>query len=306
MTFVKRTVNSKDSHNVLVLLATLQPLWPGLYPLSKLVSTTRRGTRFSTTDTISKGKSVLLLEKHWLMQTTKFRCELESVVGCMITTVSVHHFLLQHTLTADIDGSTSRLLLFFFSIMIIGSQLAWILLCNFLGKSELQHTFINLPPPPSPHCPPPPPPTQSQKERVFCCWRSTDLRKLPSVQESDGTFGNPGSVEFQQEDSGQSQEWTNCEAEHSHGWGVQMSCLQMRWALMETTKQDTILPVRYHVLSDFSLNLYINSIEQLLFFPPPGYLSCPCPFNYSIFSIMVATRTDCDVFLLYFFSFFTS
>ena len=82
-----------------------------------------------------------------------------------------------------------------------------------------------------------------------------------------------------------------------------MSCLQMRWALMETTKQDTILPVRYHVLSDFSLNLYINSIEQLLFFPPPGYLSCPCPFNYSIFSIMVATRTDCDFFLLYFFLF---
>ena len=58
-------------------------------------------------------------------------------------------------------------------------------------------------------------PTQSQEESV-CCWRRSDLRKLPSVHESDGTFGNPGSVETQREDSGQSQERTDCETEHSH------------------------------------------------------------------------------------------
>ena len=33
---------------------------------------------------------------------------------------------------------------------------------------------------------------------------------------------------------------------------------------MKTTKEDTILPVRYYVLSAFSLNLYSNTIERLV------------------------------------------
>ena len=73
---------------------------------------------------------------------------------------------------------------------------------------------------------------------------------------------------------------------------------------MKTTKEDTILPVRYYVLSAFSLNLYSNTIEQLFsvsFFssPPfifssPGYLVTflvPAPVRLIIFSITVATRT---------------
>ena len=72
---------------------------------------------------------------------------------------------------------------------------------------------------------------------------------------------------------------------------------------MKTTKEDTILPVRYYVLSAFSLNLYSNTIEQLffllLFSPPfifssPGYLVTflvPAPVRLIIFSITVATRT---------------
>ncbi len=62
---------------------------------------------------------------------------------------------------------------------------------------------------------------------------------------------------------------------------------------MKTTKEDMILPVRYYVPSAFSLNLYSNTIEQVVFLfflsrlhflssGLPGYLSCPrpCPFNY--------------------------
>ena len=72
---------------------------------------------------------------------------------------------------------------------------------------------------------------------------------------------------------------------------------------MKTTKEDTILPVRYYVLSAFSLNLYSNTTEQLLlffffFFLPlfssPGYLVTflvPAPVRLIIFSITVATRT---------------
>ena len=75
---------------------------------------------------------------------------------------------------------------------------------------------------------------------------------------------------------------------------------------MKTTKEDTILPVRYYVLSAFSLNLYSNTIEQLFFssppppppppfiFSPPGYLVTflvPAPVRLIIFSITVATRT---------------
>ena len=72
---------------------------------------------------------------------------------------------------------------------------------------------------------------------------------------------------------------------------------------MKTTKEDTILPVRYYVLSAFSLNLYSNTIGQLLllsFFSPPfifsspGYLVTflvPAPVRLIIFSITVATRT---------------
>ena len=73
---------------------------------------------------------------------------------------------------------------------------------------------------------------------------------------------------------------------------------------MKTTKEDTILPVRYYVLSAFSLNLYSNTIEQFFFFffsssPPfifssPGYLVTflvPALVRLIIFSITVATRT---------------
>ena len=75
---------------------------------------------------------------------------------------------------------------------------------------------------------------------------------------------------------------------------------------MKTTKEDTILPVRYYVPSAFSLNLYSITIEQLcvfvfvfvfsspFIFSPPGYLVTflvPAPVRLIIFSITVATRT---------------
>ena len=74
---------------------------------------------------------------------------------------------------------------------------------------------------------------------------------------------------------------------------------------MKTTKEDTILPVRYYVLSAFSLNLYSNTIEQLFFFlflflSPPSFsllrvtwlpFLSPPPVRLIIFSITVATRT---------------
>ncbi len=71
---------------------------------------------------------------------------------------------------------------------------------------------------------------------------------------------------------------------------------------MKTTKEDMILPVRYYVPSAFSLNLYSNTIEQVVFFSfsppfifsPPGYLVTflvPAPVRLIIFSITVATRT---------------
>ena len=71
---------------------------------------------------------------------------------------------------------------------------------------------------------------------------------------------------------------------------------------MKTTKEDTILPVRYYVLSTFSLNLYSNTIEQLLLFfsflfsLPPSFsllvtFLVPAPVRLIIFSITVATRT---------------
>ena len=70
---------------------------------------------------------------------------------------------------------------------------------------------------------------------------------------------------------------------------------------MKTTKEDMILPVRYYVPSAFSLNLYSNTIEQVVvvfsppfIFSPPGYLVTflvPAPVRLIIFSITVATRT---------------
>ena len=73
---------------------------------------------------------------------------------------------------------------------------------------------------------------------------------------------------------------------------------------MKTTKEDTILPVRYYVLTAFSLNLCSNTIEQLFFFSflllspfifsPSGYLVTflvPAPVRLIILSITVATRT---------------
>ena len=72
---------------------------------------------------------------------------------------------------------------------------------------------------------------------------------------------------------------------------------------MKTTKEDMILPVRYYVPSAFSLNLYSNTIEQVVvvfsfsppfIFSPPGYLVTflvPATVRLIIFSITVATRT---------------
>ena len=70
---------------------------------------------------------------------------------------------------------------------------------------------------------------------------------------------------------------------------------------MKTTKEDMILPVRYYVPSAFSLNLYSNTIEQVVvvfsppfIFSPPGYLVTflvPAPVRLIIFSNTVATRT---------------
>ena len=68
---------------------------------------------------------------------------------------------------------------------------------------------------------------------------------------------------------------------------------------MKTTKEDMILPVRYYVPSAFSLNLYSNTIEQVVFFSfspafsfsPPGYLVTflvPAPVRLIIFSITAA------------------
>jgi len=72
----------------------------------------------------------------------------------------------------------------------------------------------------------------------------------------------------------------------------------MRRVLTKTTKEDTILPVRYYVLSAFSLNLYSKTIEQLFSFFPPSFslllvtFLVPALVPLIVFSITVVTGTD--------------